>query len=56
MKKQWNFQTYDEMAKNVADKVIHEYEINGKTLDEWMDLLAEYLKEHEAEKNVPHDV
>ena len=30
------FPTYDEMAKNVAEKVLDEYLYEGKTLREWV--------------------
>lgn len=43
MKKQWNFSTYDEMAKDLADRIIKEHPIEGKTLEEWIDILKEYL-------------
>lgn len=55
MRKQWNFPTYDEMAKDVANRVISEYKVNGKTMEEWIEILSDYLKDHE-EKSVPHDV
>lgn len=36
------FPTYEEMAKDVAEKAMNEYEVNGKTLKEWIDLVIEY--------------
>ena len=33
------FPTMDEFAKNVAEKALDEYEYNGKTLREWVEII-----------------
>lgn len=35
------FPTYEQMAKDVAEKALDEYQINGKTLREWITFIAE---------------
>lgn len=35
------FPTYEQMAKNVAEKALDEYLIDGKTIREWMKIIAE---------------
>jgi len=34
--------TMDEFARNVAEKALDEYEYNGKTLREWVEIISEY--------------
>lgn len=34
------FPTYEEMARDVAEKALDEYEYNGKTLREWVEIIA----------------
>ena len=34
------FPTYEEMAQNVAEKALDEYEYNGKTLREWIEIIS----------------
>lgn len=36
------FPTMDEMAKDVARRAVEEIEYNGKTLSEWIDIIAKY--------------
>lgn len=35
------FPTYEQMAKDIAEKALDEYQINGKTLREWITIIAE---------------
>ena len=34
------FPTIEEMAQNVAEKALDEYEYNGKTLRQWVEIIA----------------
>lgn len=34
------FPTYEEMAQNVAEKVLDEYEYKGKTLRQWVEIIS----------------
>lgn len=34
------FPTYEEMAKNVAEKALDEYEYKNKTLREWIEIIS----------------
>ena len=36
------FPTYEEMAQNVAEKALDEYEYKGKTLREWVEIIAAF--------------
>ena len=38
------FPTYEEMGQEVANRVLDEYEYNGKTLREWIEII--YNSEH----------
>ncbi len=37
-----NFPTEEEFAKNIAEKALNEYLIDGKTLREWIEIIIEY--------------
>ena len=36
------FPTIEEMAKDVAEKVMNEYEYEGKTIRQWIEVLKDY--------------
>lgn len=36
------FTTIEEMAKNVAEKALDEYEYEGKTIRQWTEILKDY--------------
>lgn len=46
------FPTYDEMAKDVAEKALDEYLVNDKTLREWITIIFESAGKYE--KHIDH--
>lgn len=46
------FPTYDEMAKDVAEKALDEYSVNDKTLREWITIISESAGKYE--KHIDH--
>ena len=34
------FPTYEEMAQNVAEKVLDEYEYKGRTIRQWIEIIS----------------
>lgn len=47
------FPTMEEMAKEVAEKAINEYQYNGKTLNQWIEEIAIYSEKQSHSIELP---